>query len=152
WSGMGAGKTLSALLSTRVVGADLTVICCPNAVVANWKKEIENAFPGCDIALKTWKPNWTAPLEDKPRYLIMNFEKFQQPDSEEKLVGFIDRNVVDFVVIDEIHFAKQRDAVKMSRRKRLVQGLILEAGKKKADLCVLGMSGTPVINELQEGR
>ncbi|HEX2880945.1 MAG TPA: helicase-related protein, partial [Polyangiaceae bacterium] len=33
-----------------------------------------------------------------------------------------------------------------------VQGLILEAGKKSADLCVLGMSGTPVINTLQEGK
>ena len=152
WSGMGAGKTLSAILSTRVVGADLTIICCPNAVVANWKKEIENAFPGCDIAVKTWKPEWSAPLKDKPRYLIMNFEQFQQGDSESRLVQFVDTNVVDFVVIDEIHFAKQRHAQLMSRRKRLVQGLILEAGKKNADLCVLGMSGTPVINELQEGR
>ena len=152
WSGMGAGKTLSALLATRVVGADLTVICCPNSVVKNWKKEIENAFPGCDIATKTWSPSWTGVLEDKPRYLIMNYEQFQQGDSEEHLVSFVDRNVVDAIVIDEIHFAKQRHAKTMSRRKRLVQGLILESGKKNAELCVLGMSGTPVINELQEGR
>src|SRR5690606_12355006 len=40
----------------------------------------------------------------------------------------------------------------MSRRKRLVQGLVLESEKKNADLCVLGMSGTPVINVLQEGK
>jgi hypothetical protein len=35
WSGMGAGKTLSAVIATRVVAAKLTVICCPNAVVDN---------------------------------------------------------------------------------------------------------------------
>jgi hypothetical protein len=40
WSGMGAGKTLSAILATRVVDAGLTVICCPNAVVENWAVEI----------------------------------------------------------------------------------------------------------------
>ena len=152
WSGMGAGKTLSALVSTRLTDSDLTIICCPNAVVANWAKEIENAFPGCLIEQKTWTPEWGDALSTKPRYLIMNFEQFQQPDSETKLVDFLARHVVDFVVIDEIHFAKQRDAQKMSKRKRLVQGLILEAAKRNAELCVLGMSGTPVINELQEGK
>jgi hypothetical protein len=49
------------------------------------------------------------------------------------LVAFLERNVVDFVVVDEIHYAKQREAgAEMSKRKRLVQGLILEAAKKNA--------------------
>lgn len=153
WSGMGAGKTLSAILATRVVGASLTVICCPNAVVESWAREIANAFSGCDIAKKTWTPTWSDPLASQPRYLVMNYEQFQQPDSEANLVAFLERNVVDFVVVDEIHYAKQRDAgVAMTRRKRLVQGLVLEAAKKNAELCVLGMSGTPVINTLQEGK
>jgi hypothetical protein len=153
WSGMGAGKTLSAVLATRVVAASLTVICCPNAVVDNWEAEVQNAFPQCEVAKKTWTPDWKHPLADAPRYLVMNYEQFQQPNSEEKLVAFLERNVVDFIVIDEIHYAKQRDAgTSMSRRKKLVQGLVLESGKKNADLCVLGMSGTPVINTLQEGK
>lgn len=152
WSGMGAGKTLSAILATRLTKSDLTVICCPNAVVANWEKEIDNAFPGCRILSKTWAPEWPDPMSTAPRYLIMNFEQFQQPDSEPKLVEFLDRHTVDFIIVDEIHFAKQRDEKQMSKRKRLVQGLILEAGKREAELCVLGMSGTPVINTLQEGR
>ncbi|MCA9606145.1 MAG: hypothetical protein KC619_11150, partial [Myxococcales bacterium] len=152
WSGMGAGKTLSAILATRLTESDLTVICCPNAVVDNWEKEIENAFPGCRIEKKTWEPAWPDPMSTRPRYLILNFEQFQQPDSEAKLVDFLARHRVEFVVIDEIHFAKQRDENTMSRRKRLVQGLVLESGKSNADLCVLGMSGTPVINTLQEGK
>lgn len=153
WSGMGAGKTLSAIVATRVVGASLTLICCPNAVVENWEKEIRQAFPASSIATKTWHPDWSDPHGTTPRYLILNYEQFQQPTSEQELVGFLERNVIDFVVVDEIHYAKQRDAgAEMSKRKRLVQGLILEAGKKNADLCVLGMSGTPVINTLQEGK
>lgn len=153
WSGMGAGKTLSAIVATRVVGAQLTVICCPNAVVDGWEREITQAFPSAEVAKKTWHPEWNHPLETAPRYLVLNYEQFQQPNSEKELVGFLDRNVVDFVVVDEIHYAKQREAGDaMSKRKRLVQGLILDAGKKTADLCVLGMSGTPVINTLQEGK
>jgi hypothetical protein len=154
WSGMGAGKTLSAILATRVVESGLTIICCPNAVVEDgWAKEIANAFPTCEVQTKTWIPTWRDPMGKAPRYLVMNFEQFQQPDSEARLVAFLDAHSIDFVVIDEIHYAKQRDAgTLMSKRKRLVQGLVLEAGKKNADLCVLGMSGTPVINTLQEGK
>jgi hypothetical protein len=88
-----------------------------------------------------------------PRYLVMNFEQFQLTNSESDMVAFVERNVIDFIVIDEIHYAKQRDVgTLMSKRKRLVQGMVLEAGKKSSDLCVLGMSGTPVINTLQEGK
>jgi hypothetical protein len=147
---MGAGKTLSAILATRVVEAKLTVICCPNAVVDNWAGEIRGAFPQAAVATKTWHPTWTGA---GPRYLILNYEHFQQPASEPELVAFLHAHVVDFVVIDEIHFAKQRDAgAVMSKRKRLVQGLVLEAAKANRNLHVLGMSGTPVINTLQEGK
>jgi hypothetical protein len=37
WSGTGAGKTLSAVLASRVINAHLTVICCPNSVVDGWE-------------------------------------------------------------------------------------------------------------------
>ncbi len=153
WSGMGAGKTLSAILSTRVVDAGLTVICCPNAVVDNWAVEITRTFPSAEVQTKTWEPTWRDPMGKAPRYLVMNFEQFQLANSEANLVAFVDKNVIDFIVIDEIHYAKQREAgTLMSKRKRLVQGMVLEAGKKNSDLCVLGMSGTPVINTLQEGK
>lgn len=153
WSGMGAGKTLSAILATRVVGAGLTVICCPNAVVDNWALEITKAFPSCEVQTKTWEPAWQDPMGKAPRYLVMNFEQFQIATSESNLVAFADKNVIDFIVIDEIHYTKHREpGTEMSKRKRLVQGMVLEAGKKNSDLCVLGMSGTPVINTLQEGK
>lgn len=151
WSGTGAGKTLSAVLATRVVRADLTVICCPNAVVENWSKEIKNIFPDSVVATKTWEPEW--PTDDpERRYLVQNFEQFQQPDSEARLKSFCDREQVEFIIIDEIHYAKQRHAEQMSRRKQLVNGMVAAESEENPDLYVLGMSATPVINNLNEGR
>src|SRR5262249_44030350 len=124
WSGMGAGKTLSAILSTRVVGAKLTVICCPNAVVGGWAEQILNAFPDSEVVTKTWEPTWQQGSK-KHRYLVMNYEQFQQQDSEANVVSFIAKHKVDFVAIDEIHFTKHREShVPISKRKRLVQALV----------------------------
>lgn len=149
WSGAGAGKTLSAVLATRVVGARLTVICCPNSVVGNWVRVIRQIFPDSAVAEKSWTPRWVG---NGPRFLVLNYEHFQQPDSETALKSFLTRETVAFVVIDEIHYAKQRYAEEFSRRKRLVMGLITAAQNRSPGLCVLGMSATPVINNLQEGR
>lgn len=156
WSGTGAGKTISAILSTRVVGSKLTVICCPNAVVENWKVQIEKVFPDSDVQFRTWEPEWLP--NSKYRYLIQNFEQFQQRNSEAYIKHFIDREQVEFVVIDEIHYAKQRYKEKenseksnVSRRKKLVQGLIAGVSEQNPNLYVLGMSATPVINNLFEG-
>lgn len=51
-SGTGTGKTLSAILASRVIGAQLTVISCPNATVMGWKQTILNAFPDSDVCEK----------------------------------------------------------------------------------------------------
>ena len=154
WSGTGAGKTLSAILATRVVDASLTVVCCPNAIVGasgdGWASEIRRVFPDSEVITKTLSPKWSG--ESQHRYLVLNYEQFQQPGSEASLKEFLDNQQVDFVVIDEIHYAKQRHAEKMSQRKRLVQALVAVAAESNPDLCVLGMSATPVINNLQEGK
>ena len=154
WSGTGAGKTLSAILATRVVEASLTVVCCPNAVVGDvgdgWAREIRRVFPDSEIITKTLKPAWSG--WGRHRYLVLNYEQFQQPYSEGMLKHFLEVNDVDFIVVDEIHYTKQRHADQMSQRKRLVQAMISAASESNPQLCILGMSATPVINNLQEGR
>ena len=153
WSGTGAGKTLSAILATRVVDAALTIVCCPNAVVGQrttgWAKEIKRVYPDSEVALKTLQPQWSGTSH---RYLVLNYEQFQQPNSEPDLKQFLDENTVDFIVIDEVHYAKQRFADQMSKRKRLIQALVAAAAEANPELRVLGLSATPVINNLQEGR
>ncbi|MBE9224205.1 methyltransferase domain-containing protein [Phormidium sp. LEGE 05292] len=240
WSGTGAGKTLSAVLASRVINAQLTLICCPNSVVEGWKNAILDIFPESQIATKTFTPNWQnrsplAPLNkggtpttppnttqpnqektlttpplvrgaggdlspnttqpnqektlttpplvrgaggdlspnttqpnqektpttppllrgvggDLPRYLILNYEKFQQPESPDWVRTLIESEQIDFIVIDEIHYTKQRQVEDMSRRKELIGALIASANEQNPNLHIIGMSATPVINNLQEGK
>jgi len=53
---------------------------------------------------------------------------------------------------DEIHFAKQRQAENISQRKKVIAAFLSEAAAKNENLHVLGMSATPVINNLFEGK
>ncbi len=160
WSGTGAGKTLSAVLASRASGAGLTLVCCPNSVVEGWRTAILASFPNSVVGTKSFVPDWSALAGDatgfgaapRHRYLVLNYEMFQQEDSEAKVRRFAEAETADFIVVDEIHFTKQRTAENLSRRKRIIAALIALAAVKQPRLCVLGMSATPVINNLQEGR
>ena len=84
--------------------------------------------------------------------MILNYEFFQQPNSESKLKALVDNQKIDFIVIDEIHYSKQRVVDDISKRKKVISALLSEAAKKNDNLHVLGMSATPVINNLFEGK
>jgi superfamily II DNA or RNA helicase len=262
WSGTGAGKTLSAVLASRVINAHLTVICCPNSVVEGWEKAILDIFPDSVVAKKTftpdWKPNPPTPFPAREggarllspllgevnflakegeellpspcrrgaggevnflakegeellpspcrrgaggevnvpakqreellpspcrrgaggevnvpakegeellpspcrrgaggevnHYLILNYEMFQQPNSANWVRTLINNQQIDFIVIDEIHYTKQRQVEDISKRKQLISALITAAAEPNPDLHIIGMSATPVINNLQEGK
>jgi hypothetical protein len=49
FSGTGAGKTLSAVLASRVIDSKMTVIVCPNDVVEQWAKCIIEIFPDSKV-------------------------------------------------------------------------------------------------------
>lgn len=148
-SGTGTGKTLSAILASRVIGSQLTVISCPNATVPGWGQAIRNAFPDSDVCEKTWQPEWDG--LGYPRYLVLNHEMFQDR-TEGALKRFIEANAIDFVVIDELHQVKQRDPKSESQRRRMINGLITDVPDNRPKPRVLGMSATPIINNLQEGK
>jgi hypothetical protein len=65
----------------------------------------------------------------KYNYLILNFEKFQQPYSVELVGNLIADHQIDFVVIDEIQNVKQRDPKKESKRRQTLNYLLTEAAK-----------------------
>ena len=149
WSGTGAGKTNSAVLASRVIGAQTTVVLCPNSVVDNWRSVILNVYPESQVAEKTWTPDWD---DSSPRYLVLNFESLQQVDSAHRVRDLVAQYEIDFIVIDEVHYAKQRQVESMSTRKKNVLALVSASGDRNQNLAVLGMSATPVINNLQEGK
>lgn len=145
---MGAGKTLSAILASRTLKTH-TLIFCPNSVIDTWKQSIQDAFPDSDVASKTFTPKWNK--GNKYRYLILNYEMLQQPNSEVKIKQLCQDYNLQLLVIDEVQMAKQRTKVMSLRRQRLLscRKFLLE---ENPDLYILGMSGTPVINNIKEGK
>ncbi len=150
WSGVGAGKTLSAILASRVIDARLSIIVAFNSTVVPWSKRIIETYPDSDVLIKE-RGNLRIDAA-RHTYLILNFETFQQPDSVAMVQRLVDKHKIDFVVLDEIQSVKQRTPKITSKRRQVVNGLLSAASEKNPNLCVLGMSATPVINNLYEAK
>lgn len=150
-SGTGTGKTLSAVLASRVIGARLTVVACPNATVEAWRDTILNTFPRSEVITKppNWQISWGT--ADIPRYVVVNHEMFQNR-YEGRIKRFIEEQAADLIVIDELHKVKQRTPEQETQRRRLLTGLITDLPDSRPKPRVLGMSATPIINNLQEGK
>jgi Hypothetical methyltransferase/Helicase conserved C-terminal domain/Type III restriction enzyme, res subunit len=151
WSGTGAGKTLGAILASRALAAKLTVVVALNNAMldpnSGWAGEILNAFPKSHVIIK----ERGALILDatKPTYLLLNYEAFQQGDSQAFVKALVQEHRIDFIVLDEVHYAKSRGQVE-SKRRQLINYLLVEAAKVNTNLRVLAMSATPVINSLDE--
>ena len=152
WSGVGAGKTLSAILSSRVIAARLTIIVAYNSTLQAWAEVIRSAFPTSVVHVKEEARDLDALaiIPSRSTYLILNYESFQQPWSPAFVADLTARHQVDFVVLDEIQLARQRHEAVESRRRRTLADLVDRASARNPDLGVLAMSATPVINNLVE--
>jgi len=149
FSGTGAGKTLSAMLASRVMDSKMTLIVCPNDVVHHWEKNAVEIFS--DSSVITGNDLFSAHYDpSKYQYLVMNYDKLNQRYSVNKLLELIKQRI-DLVILDEIHFSKIRNEHRSMRRKNL-DGLLSYARKKNSSIKVLGLSATPVVNNLREGR
>jgi superfamily II DNA or RNA helicase len=145
WSGVGSGKTLSGILASRVTDRKHSLVICNKATVPGWCREIRNAFP--DSVVRT---HVDGPIVGAHLYTVLNYEKFQQRNRRELVEDLISQQV-DFVILDEVQFVKQRDK-NVSARRQAIHALLSELEERNPDLHVLGMSATPVINTLTEAR
>jgi superfamily II DNA or RNA helicase len=149
FSGTGAGKTLSAVLASRVISSKMTLIVCPNDVVTQWARSILEIFP--DSSVITGREAFYQGYDEKKhQYLVLNYDKFNQEESPNLILNLA-KEKVDFIVLDEIHFVKKRDE-ESSQRRRNLDGLMTSIRKKNNNVKVLGLSATPVVNNLMEGR
>lgn len=162
WSGTGAGKTLSAILAGRQANAKTTLIICNNATVSGWVKSINEYYKNNKIFCKT-KLNDVDdslysyyPVEDirtnpnDNNYIILNYETFQLVNSGYMASELINNNNIDYIILDEVQNAKQRDEIIESNRRNVINGIICEVNDKNEDLLLTVMSATPVINGLTE--
>jgi len=146
----GTGKTIGGILSSRIIDAKLTVIICPLDTIANWHKEIKDVFPDSRVTTKNFNPYWID-IESGHHYIILNHEMFQQPSTPSHIKQLLERYKIDLIIVDEIHRCKQRND-DPSKRRQMVLALITNATEINSNLHVLGMSATPIINNLKEGK
>ena len=149
-SGTGTGKTLSAIYAAQICGAKRILISCPNGVLSSWERAFNTAFPDAVIHVKL--DGWQIPeIDSRTHVYMVNHERFQELYAERMLthcVGY----APDMVVIDEIHQSKRRTKDKSSQRRKLMNEYLKIAKNITPQLKILGMSATPVINNLYEGR
>ena len=148
WCGTGAGKTNAFLIASRRIDARVTVCVCPNAVVETIRKSILRVYPESTIIIPKSLDDIVSYDRSKYNYVILNYEKFCQsysPALVDKLVGL---NQIDFLCFDEVHRAKND----MSSINQNLTNLRVLGGEKNPGMRVLGMTATPLINNLSEVR
>ncbi len=160
WSGTGAGKTLSAILAGRIAGVKNTIIICNNATVKGWVETINESFKDNKIYTKTIIEGIDSNLyqaigksvvfnSTENNYFVLNYETFQQIDSENIIINLVNNNNIEYIVLDEVQMVKQRGDDE-SKRRNLINKIITNAELKNPDLLVLAMSATPITNNLTE--
>ncbi|MBZ5503821.1 MAG: DEAD/DEAH box helicase family protein, partial [Acidobacteriia bacterium] len=142
WSKTGAGKTGSAGLASYVIKSRLTVVLCPNPTVDQWVEELTLTFHNCRAVKSTSEVK-----RGKGSFLVLNYEKFQRDKTSDALVDGIVALRPDLVVLDEVQLVKHREKGRSSIRRGAIEAMLARLPKSR----VLGMTATPVINELREG-
>ena len=164
WSGTGAGKTNSFIISSRELDSRLTVVIAVNSTINQLCEDIKDVYPDSDIFtfhggdeeypyIKKYKRNIVFD-RNLHNYLVINYDKFQDEYKEDIFIELTDNNKIDFITVDEVHFVKQRskDEEQESIRRRILLRFMGRSREKNPELHTLVMSATPVINNLQEAK
>ena len=149
WSGTGAGKTISFIIASREINSKLTVVICLNSTISQLKEDILEVYPDSLVHSNFRKGQKFD--RNNHNYLLLNYEKFQQGYTEEIFQDLNENNLIDFIVLDEVHNSKQRDKNESLRRASLMR-LIGRSSEMNPNFHLLGMSATPVINNLIEAK
>ncbi len=149
-SGTGTGKTLSAILASQICESKRIFISCPNGVIDSWIRTFKSAYPEAVLHIKP--ENWNINIiQNAVNVVIVNHERFQDRFSD-NLLHFSTKFSADMIVIDEIHQSKKREEHKSSQRRSLINQFIRISINLNPNVRVLGLSATPVINNIYEGR
>ena len=150
FSGTGSGKTLSAFLASRIIDSKVTLIICPNDVVHHWKKNADEIFSDSHVTIH--RDVFSAKRdESRHQYWVLNYDKLNQESSIDD-IELLSRQKIDFIILDEIHFSKITQDETKSKRRQVLEFLLTLARKKNPEIKVLGLSATPVVNNIREGK
>ncbi len=152
WSGVGAGKTNAAILGAAVLHSKFTVILAANATISGWKRSIERSFAPDSYHVHAGSPLTFRIQPGMKNFLVVNYESFQQKWTEDLIDLLLQQSSIDFIVLDEVQLTRQRhqSEARKSQRRQRVDDLIRKALDGNAELRILAMSATPVVNNLLE--
>lgn len=167
WSAMGSGKTLATLVASRLSGAKTTLILAPkDVIIQSWIPQIKEAYPKMKIYTNIDGINKSAedifhfedgeflpPIsEGEYRSVLVNYDRFSYPDLYEKMRITLFDAAPEFVCLDEIQYIKSSATEDVSNRHSFTSDFITKLRKKNPLVKVSVLSGTPVINNLEEPR
>lgn len=155
WCGTGAGKTNSALIATRETNSRVTIIICPNSVKQSWIDAINAIYPNNSNIVNYHSIKDIISFDRSVfNYILINYEKFSVNNKNQgkpMIDKLLSLNIVDFMCIDEIQFAKANGTAESNRRE-CIKYFRLESEKQNPNIYVYGMTATPVINSIGEAK
>ena len=162
-SGTGSGKTLSAILASRLCKAKMTFVVCPKPVLDQWEEQIITAFPDVEVSRIGKGGRLEGVInKNKPNFILVNYDKLSIRTYNDNIRSIAIKNKVDFVILDETQLVKIRgaddeesdlpDDVHVSERRRMVNEILAELRRKHYMVRVLCLSATPIINNVHEGK
>lgn len=132
---MGLGKTPIAIEVMRVANIKRALVICPAVVRTNWLREFAKWWPEHPEAIGH---RWGKANKSRPKYAADWFDKPIQVVSY-GMVGDIQRNAWDCIVIDECHRLQSPASI----QSRAVRAVIQE----NPDAYVLGLTATLMPNQ-----
>ncbi len=158
----GGGKSLVIVLAFLIAQKKIGLIACPNSILRDWVEKLHTYLKDPKIftlkKIEGVSENLYEVLhKENPTihkngacFFIVNYESFQQKDSEEKWKNISLANSFDLIALDELTYAKQENEKKFSRRSKIISNLLVNQRKNNKDLLVTGLSGTLLVNNLHE--
>ena len=160
WSETGTGKTISGVLTSRVIDSRTTLIIAVNSTIGNWtEKSIRCAYPDSKVYTKKSISNSVKLDRNFHNYIVVNYEEFQDGNKFIlKWKPFIENNKIDLVILDEVQKVKSSSKESITIRRGVIENILqridLQYGRDlNVDgrlVPVLALSATPVINNLNE--
>lgn len=134
---MGLGKTMQAIaMICHLVkqGKKRFLVVCPLSVLVNWVREIDK-FTKLDV-IEVYGDNCEKEFEQWNTTNCIGVTTYETL----KKMNFLERGVLDLLIVDEAHYVKNKDAVRSKNVYRLTN----------SSEYVLYMTGTPMENNIDE--
>ena len=168
--GTGTGKTLCAILGSKVINAKHVFWICPKSTIDQTKEMIMDAFPDISQVTTVLDSNdKSIPskfFEDttkkghefikngkyRTNYHIVNYDQFSQTKNGEMMQKQLMGKKIELFVLDESQMVKNRYETEeqASKRRDKIIAILNNLRLQNQNMRVLMLSATPIVNNVKE--